>query len=134
MPAFGVERELALVRLGNVSCAHLDLLSAAPCSCATPSQLAKLQFVQAQPPQTPLNIVQPVKADSEGLANPVHAAGGYIQPKKIIPGWWIWAYWINPMAWAQQSLAINEFKCAAVPPAGVHARTCSKGTCCHAEA
>ena len=42
-------------------------------------------------------------------------AGGYIEPKKIIPGWWIWAYWINPMAWAQQSLAINEFKCAACP-------------------
>lgn len=21
-------------------------------------------------------------------------------------------YWIDPMAWAQQSLAINEFKCA----------------------
>ena len=41
-----------------------------------------------------------------------HPAGGYIEPKKIIPGWWIWAYWINPMSWAQQSLAINEFKCA----------------------
>lgn len=37
-------------------------------------------------------------------------AGAYIQPKHIIPGWWIWVYWINPMAWAQQSLAINEFK------------------------
>ena len=42
----------------------------------------------------------------------MHPVGGYIEPKKIIPGWWIWAYWINPMAWAQQSLAINEFKCA----------------------
>ena len=39
-------------------------------------------------------------------------AGAYIEPKATIPGWWIWVYWINPMAWAQQSLAINEFKCA----------------------
>ena len=27
-------------------------------------------------------------------------------------------YWINPMAWAQQALAINEFKCAL--PCSVH--------------
>ena len=50
-----------------------------------------------------------------------NAAGGYIEPKHIIPGWWIWAYWINPMSWAQQSLAINEFKCASAPIAQVHA-------------
>jgi ABC-type multidrug transport system ATPase subunit len=35
--------------------------------------------------------------------------GAYIMPRKTIPGWWVWAYWINPMAWAQQALAINEF-------------------------
>ena len=28
------------------------------------------------------------------------------QPKSCVQ-----VYWINPMAWAQQSLAINEFKC-----------------------
>jgi ABC-type multidrug transport system permease subunit len=26
-----------------------------------------------------------------------------------IPKWWIWAYWISPMMYAQNSLAINEF-------------------------
>jgi hypothetical protein len=26
-----------------------------------------------------------------------------------IPDWWIWAYWISPMMYAQDSLVINEF-------------------------
>jgi Plant PDR ABC transporter associated len=26
-----------------------------------------------------------------------------------IPGWWVFVYWVNPVAWALKALAVNEF-------------------------
>ncbi|KAK9815874.1 hypothetical protein WJX72_011087 [[Myrmecia] bisecta] len=34
---------------------------------------------------------------------------GFTIIKSDIPGWWIWAYWINPYAWGLRALSINEF-------------------------
>ena len=34
---------------------------------------------------------------------------GFIIPKSSIPDGWIWFYYINPVAWALQSVTINEF-------------------------
>jgi len=28
---------------------------------------------------------------------------------ELIRGWWIWAYWISPLAFTVRSLALNEF-------------------------
>mmetsp|Transcript_34485 Transcript_34485/g.50638 ORF Transcript_34485/g.50638 Transcript_34485/m.50638 type:complete len:1445 (-) Transcript_34485:232-4566(-) len=35
--------------------------------------------------------------------------GGYIVSPKVIPPYYIWFYWINPMAWSFQLLLSNEF-------------------------
>mmetsp|Transcript_5811 Transcript_5811/g.16301 ORF Transcript_5811/g.16301 Transcript_5811/m.16301 type:complete len:1475 (+) Transcript_5811:148-4572(+) len=35
-------------------------------------------------------------------------SGFAIQPD-VIPDWYIWAYWINPLAWVFRGLAVNEF-------------------------
>ena len=34
---------------------------------------------------------------------------GYSIVRPSIPGWWIWAYWANPFAWAFRAVATNEF-------------------------
>ncbi|KAL7580109.1 hypothetical protein ACA910_012870 [Epithemia clementina (nom. ined.)] len=36
--------------------------------------------------------------------------GGYIVAPDIIPGYYSWAYWMNPFAWAYRSLIVNEFR------------------------
>ncbi|KAG2433733.1 hypothetical protein HXX76_008097 [Chlamydomonas incerta] len=35
-------------------------------------------------------------------------ASGFPIARTSIPGWWIWFYWINPMAWALRSMAVSE--------------------------
>ncbi|BDA40539.1 Pleiotropic drug resistance protein 1 [Coccomyxa sp. Obi] len=35
--------------------------------------------------------------------------GGFLLAKGDIPPWWIWFYWIDPIAYAQRAIAINEF-------------------------
>ncbi|KAJ3692072.1 hypothetical protein LUZ60_012422 [Juncus effusus] len=37
------------------------------------------------------------------------ALGGFLLPKAVIPKWWVWGYWISPLMYAFNSLAINEF-------------------------
>ncbi|CAI5487608.1 unnamed protein product [Closterium sp. Naga37s-1] len=46
--------------------------------------------------------------------------GGFVIAKENIPPWWIWAYWLSPLAYAQNALAVNEFKAPRwqVPVAG----------------
>ncbi|DBA97183.1 TPA: hypothetical protein ACH3X1_014944 [Trebouxia sp. C0004] len=36
-------------------------------------------------------------------------SGGIMLARKLIRGWWIWAYWISPLAFTVRSLALNEF-------------------------
>ncbi|KAL5976777.1 transcription factor [Asimina triloba] len=38
----------------------------------------------------------------------VFMLGGFILPKGEIPKWWIWGYWISPLTYAFNALAINE--------------------------
>ncbi|CAO2840837.1 unnamed protein product [Amaranthus hypochondriacus] len=35
--------------------------------------------------------------------------GGFIIPKAMIKPWWIWAYWISPLSYAQNAISVNEF-------------------------
>ncbi|KAG6519908.1 ABC transporter G family member 42-like [Zingiber officinale] len=35
--------------------------------------------------------------------------GGFILPKGMIPNWWIWGYWVSPLTYAYNALAVNEF-------------------------
>ncbi len=35
---------------------------------------------------------------------------GYAIVKGSIPGWWIWAYWISPFAYALRSVVINDLR------------------------
>ncbi|XP_042434499.1 ABC transporter G family member 42-like isoform X1 [Zingiber officinale] len=35
--------------------------------------------------------------------------GGFILPKNTIPKWWIWGYWVSPLTYAYNALAVNEF-------------------------
>ena len=34
--------------------------------------------------------------------------GGFIIPRPDIKGWWIWGYWISPLAYAENAISINE--------------------------
>lgn len=34
--------------------------------------------------------------------------GGFLIGRPDIPGWWIWAYWLSPMTYAQQAISVNE--------------------------
>ena len=34
--------------------------------------------------------------------------GGFLLRRPAIPGWWIWAYWISPMTYADQAISVNE--------------------------
>ncbi|KAK9816709.1 hypothetical protein WJX72_004056 [[Myrmecia] bisecta] len=38
--------------------------------------------------------------------------GGFVLIKPDIPPWWIWGFWISPLMYAQQAIAINEFTAA----------------------
>ncbi|KAL2642881.1 hypothetical protein R1flu_010468 [Riccia fluitans] len=35
--------------------------------------------------------------------------GGFIIPRTSIKPWWIWGYWISPLAYAQNAVQVNEF-------------------------
>ncbi|XP_077235852.1 pleiotropic drug resistance protein 2-like [Tasmannia lanceolata] len=39
----------------------------------------------------------------------VFVFGGFVVSKDFIQPWWIWAYWISPMMYGQNAIAINEF-------------------------
>ncbi|KAK8921126.1 ABC transporter G family member 39 [Platanthera zijinensis] len=39
----------------------------------------------------------------------VFVLGGFVVSKDDIPPWWIWVYWISPMMYGQNAIAINEF-------------------------
>ncbi|KAI3421393.1 uncharacterized protein J3R85_012430 [Psidium guajava] len=39
----------------------------------------------------------------------VMALGGYIISRDRIPSWWIWGFWISPLAYAQNAVSVNEF-------------------------
>ncbi|XAR67679.1 Xenobiotic-transporting ATPase [Bertholletia excelsa] len=38
----------------------------------------------------------------------VFMLGGFILPKGHIPKWWEWGYWVSPMSYSFNSLAVNE--------------------------
>ncbi|KAH9290325.1 hypothetical protein KI387_034442 [Taxus chinensis] len=35
--------------------------------------------------------------------------GGFILSRESIKSWWIWGYWISPLSYAQNAIAVNEF-------------------------
>lgn len=35
--------------------------------------------------------------------------GGFILSQDQIPDWWIWGFWISPLSYAQNAIAVNEF-------------------------
>ncbi|KAG6547995.1 hypothetical protein Mapa_010429 [Marchantia paleacea] len=39
----------------------------------------------------------------------VFVLGGFIIPRTSIKPWWIWGYWISPLAYAQNGVQVNEF-------------------------
>ncbi|KAJ7531928.1 hypothetical protein O6H91_14G065000 [Diphasiastrum complanatum] len=39
----------------------------------------------------------------------VFVLGGFIVSRDNVHPWWIWGYWISPMMYAQNALAVNEF-------------------------
>ncbi|XP_049933546.1 pleiotropic drug resistance protein 2-like isoform X3 [Nymphaea colorata] len=39
----------------------------------------------------------------------VFALGGFVISKDDIKPWWIWGYWISPMMYGQNAIAVNEF-------------------------
>jgi len=38
----------------------------------------------------------------------VFMLGGFIIPRPAIKPWWIWGYWISPLAYAENAISINE--------------------------
>ncbi|XLQ98847.1 hypothetical protein S83_065046 [Arachis hypogaea] len=38
----------------------------------------------------------------------VFLLGGFILPKREIPNWWVWGYWVSPLTYAFNALAVNE--------------------------
>ncbi|KAF3454238.1 hypothetical protein FNV43_RR04685 [Rhamnella rubrinervis] len=40
----------------------------------------------------------------------VFLLGGFLIPKSSIKDWWVWAFWLSPLAYGQRALAVNEFK------------------------
>ncbi|XP_014516313.1 ABC transporter G family member 36 [Vigna radiata var. radiata] len=51
----------------------------------------------------------------------VFLLGGFILPKREIPDWWVWAYWVSPLTYAFNSLAVNEM----FAPRWMHPQTSS---------
>uniref|UniRef100_A0A7N1A3M5 ABC transporter domain-containing protein n=2 Tax=Kalanchoe fedtschenkoi TaxID=63787 RepID=A0A7N1A3M5_KALFE len=39
----------------------------------------------------------------------VFMLGGFIIPRGQIPKWWIWGYWVSPMTYSYNAIAVNEF-------------------------
>ncbi|XP_061359145.1 ABC transporter G family member 36 [Gastrolobium bilobum] len=38
----------------------------------------------------------------------VFLLGGFILPKRNIPNWWEWAYWVSPLSYAFNAFSVNE--------------------------
>ncbi|XP_020531340.1 ABC transporter G family member 39 isoform X3 [Amborella trichopoda] len=39
----------------------------------------------------------------------INILGGFIISKDDIPSWWVWGYWVSPMTYSQNGVALNEF-------------------------
>ncbi|KAK9149768.1 hypothetical protein Scep_008525 [Stephania cephalantha] len=39
----------------------------------------------------------------------VLALGGFIMSREDIKKWWIWGYWVSPLTYGQNAIAVNEF-------------------------
>nr|XP_048332096.1 pleiotropic drug resistance protein 1-like isoform X3 [Ziziphus jujuba var. spinosa] len=39
----------------------------------------------------------------------VFVMGGFILSKDDVKKWWLWGYWVSPMMYAQNAIAVNEF-------------------------
>eukprot|EP00644_Phytophthora_capsici_P014051 jgi/Phyca11/539268/estExt2_Genewise1Plus.C_PHYCAscaffold_30168 len=37
---------------------------------------------------------------------------GFVMAKSTMPGWFVWIYWINPIAWCLRGLAVNQYRAA----------------------
>ncbi|RLN06103.1 hypothetical protein BBO99_00009251 [Phytophthora kernoviae] len=35
---------------------------------------------------------------------------GFVMAKSTMPGWFVWIYWINPIAWCLRGLAVNQYR------------------------
>ncbi|GMF40399.1 unnamed protein product [Phytophthora lilii] len=35
---------------------------------------------------------------------------GFVMTKSTMPGWFVWFYWINPIAWCLRALAVNQYR------------------------
>jgi hypothetical protein len=53
-----------------------------------------------------MNIAQPISGLSVMF---MVVFSGFVANTSFIPPWWIWLYYINPIAWALQAVAVNEF-------------------------
>ncbi|XP_024525458.1 ABC transporter G family member 31 [Selaginella moellendorffii] len=40
----------------------------------------------------------------------VFLLGGFVIDRTHIPAWWIWGYWVSPLSYAENALAVNEFR------------------------
>ncbi|XP_062087563.1 ABC transporter G family member 36-like [Humulus lupulus] len=38
----------------------------------------------------------------------VFMLGGFIIPREQIPKWWVWGYWVSPMSYGYNAIAVNE--------------------------
>eukprot|EP01018_Ginkgo_biloba_P002637 Gb_30093 [translate_table: standard] len=47
------------------------------------------------------------KKNVHGMLDLIH-----VSRTDSIPGWWIWGYWLSPMSYAQNAIAVNEFTSA----------------------
>ncbi|MCO5595596.1 hypothetical protein L7F22_049641 [Adiantum nelumboides] len=39
----------------------------------------------------------------------VFSCGGFVVSKDNIPKWWVWGYWVSPLMYGQNAIAVNEF-------------------------
>ncbi|KAH1052160.1 hypothetical protein GLYMA_08G201300v4 [Glycine max] len=51
----------------------------------------------------------------------VFLLGGFILPKREIPDWWVWAYWVSPLTYGFNALSVNEM----LAPRWMHPQTSS---------
>ncbi|RLN10353.1 hypothetical protein BBJ28_00017641 [Nothophytophthora sp. Chile5] len=36
--------------------------------------------------------------------------GGFVVAKNVMPGWLIWVYWLDPIAWCLRALCVNQYR------------------------
>ncbi|KAL6967672.1 ABC transporter G member 31 [Sarracenia purpurea var. burkii] len=39
----------------------------------------------------------------------IFVLGGFVIPKAMIKPWWVWAFWLSPLSYAQSAISVNEF-------------------------